>query len=113
MIDKRFYLNSSYEKDGNLYEPFIYIQTSYHKDWRKRGYYLTAGIAETVTVKDKGYKYNMYSITIGEGVPTSQTTLLKEVGRASKKAEKEADESAEKYIPMLIEKYRMGKEVIR
>ena len=113
MIDKGFYLNGSYEKDGKLYEPFVYIQTSQHKEWRRRGYYLTAGIAETVTVKGEGYKYNMYSFTIGEGVPTSQSLLLKEVGRASKKAEREADEEAEKYIPMMIEKYSMGKEVIR
>ena len=111
MIDKRFYLNGSYEKNGELHEPFVYIETSYHKDWRVRGYYLTAGIAETVTVKG-GYKYNIYSFTIGEGTPTAQSFLLKEVGRASKKAEREADEDAERYIPMMIEKYSMGKEVI-
>ena len=113
MIDKRFYLNGSYEKNGELHEPFVYIRTNYHKDWKKRGYYLTAGIAETVTVKDKDYKYTIYSFTIGQGAPTAQSFLLKEVGRASKKAEREADEAAEGYIPMMIEKYRMGKEVIR
>ena len=112
MIDKRFYLNDSYEKNGELHEPYVYIETNYHKDWRVRGYYLTAGIAETVTVKDKGYKYNIYSFTIGEGAPTAQTFLLNEVKRASKKAEEEADKEAERLIPMMIEKYRMGKEVI-
>lgn len=111
MIDKRFYLNGSYEKNGELHEPFVYIETSYHKDWRVRGYYLTAGIAETVTAKE-GYKYNIYSFTIGQGAPTAQTLLLNEVKRASKKAEREADEAAEQYIPMMIEKYSMGKEVI-
>lgn len=111
MIDKRFYLNGSYEKNGELHEPYVYIQTNYHKDWKKRGYYLTAGIAETVTAKG-GYKYNVYSFTIGQGAPTAQSFLLKEVGRASKKAEREADKEAERLIPMMIEKYSMGKEVI-
>ena len=111
MIDKRFYLNGSYEKNGELHEPYVYIETNYHKDWRVRGYYLTAGIAETVTVKE-GYKYNIYSFTIGQGAPTAQSFLLKEVGRASKKAEEEADKEAERLIPMMIDKYSMGKEVI-
>ena len=112
MINRKFYLDNIYEKDGDLHEPYIYIETKYRKDSARRGYYITTGIAETVTTKE-GFKYNVYSFTIGKGTPTQQTFVLKEVGRANKRAEKEADDKAEEYIPMVIEKYSMGRKVIK
>lgn len=97
MLNRKFYLDE-YNKDGTEQtQPFIFAEVTYNKDAKPRGYYLHAGLAEAVR-SNSGFVYNRYSFNLGQD-DNHVRYLLKEVKRASKKAEAEADEEAKKPSP--------------
>lgn len=110
MLNRRFYLDECNQNNIEQTQPFIFVEVAYNKDANPRGYYLYAGLAEAVR-GNSGYAYNRYSFNLGQDGDHIRY-LLKEVKRASKKAETEADEKAESLLPMLKERFSRGRTIL-
>lgn len=110
MLNRRFYLDEYNKNDIEQTQPFIFVEVTYNKDANPRGYYLHAGLAEAVR-SNSGFSCNRYSFNLGQDNDHVRY-LLKEVKRASKKAEAEADEEAESLLPMLKERFRRGRTIL-